>query len=36
MAEVKKELELKALMAVVSVLGLSKAVYDNLTKMMGF
>jgi len=36
MATVKKELELKALMAVVGVLGLSKAVYDNLTKMMGF
>jgi len=36
MANVKKELELKALMAVVGVLGLSKAVYDNLTKMMGF
>jgi len=36
MAAVKKELEAKALMAVVGVLGLGKAVYDNLTKMMGF
>jgi len=36
MAQVKKDLELKALGAVVAVLGLSKAVCDNLTKMMGF